>query len=115
MHDRINQARADVGQPALAFDTGIQYIPVDWSDEMARTQTLAHNPDYGNQIFAARPQAGTAAENVGRGYSNESLFDAFMNSPGHRENIESPRFSHVTIGCLTDGGGQIWVSQNFWG
>ena len=38
-----------------------------------------------------------------------------MNSSGHRQNIESPAYSHVTVGCITDGGGQLWVTQNFWG
>ncbi len=115
MYSHINAARANVGSPALAFDYGIQYIPLDWSDELARSQTLRHNPDYGNRIFAARPQAMTAAENVGRGYSNDSLFNAFMNSEGHRHNIENPTFSNVTIGCVNDANGQIWVTQNFWG
>lgn len=115
MYNQINAARANIGRPSLAFDGGIQYIAVDWSDELARSQTLRHNPNYGSQIFAARAQAQTAAENVGRGYSNESLFNAFMNSPGHRQNIESTAFSHVTVGCVNDSGGQIWVTQNFWG
>lgn len=114
MYDQINAARRNVGRGGLQFDTGIQYIAVDWSDEMSSTQTLRHNPTYGDQILRHRDYR-TAGENVGRGYEQGSLFQAFMNSPGHRANIESGAYSHVTVGCLTDPGGQLWVTQNFWG
>ena len=105
MYDQINAARRNAGRGGLAFDTGIQYIAVGWSDEMSGSQTLRHNPNYGDQILRHRDYR-TAGENVGRGYEQGSLFQAFMNSPGHRANIESGAYSHVTVGCLTDGGGQ---------
>lgn len=114
MYDQINAARRNAGRGGLQFDTGIQYIAVDWSDEMSSTQTLRHNPNYGDQILRHRNYR-TAGENVGRGYEQDSLFQAFMNSPGHRANIESDAYSHVTVGCVTDSGGQLWVTQNFWG
>ena len=114
MFGKINQARANVGVGALTFDTGIQHVAIDWSDEMSGSQTLKHNPNYGNQIGAIRPFQ-YAAENVGRGYAQEPLFQAFMDSPGHRKNIENGVYTHVTLGCLTDGAGQLWVTQNFWG
>lgn len=114
MYDQINAARRNAGRGNLTFDTGIQYIAVDWSDHMSGTQTLSHNPNYGDQILRHRNYR-TAGENVGRGFEQGSLFQAFMNSPGHRANIESTAYSHVTVGCLTDGNGQLWVTQNFWG
>ncbi|WP_432427578.1 CAP domain-containing protein [Salinilacustrithrix flava] len=114
MYNQINAARANAGRGGLTFDTGIQYIAVGWSDEMSGSQTLRHNPNYGDQIVRHRDYR-TAGENVGRGYEQGSLFQAFMNSPGHRANIESTAYSHVTVGCLTDAGGQLWVTQNFWG
>ena len=113
MYNHINAARANVGRGALAFDTGIQYIAVAWSDGMSGRQVLAHNPNYANQILEHRDYR-HAGENVGRGYEQGSLFQAFMNSPGHRQNIESGNYTHVTVGCLTDGNGQLWVTQNFW-
>ncbi len=114
MYNQINAARANAGVPALAFDTGIQHIAVNWSDHMAGTQVLAHNPNYASQILQYRDYR-TAGENVGRGYEQGSLFQAFMNSPGHRANIEKSAYTHVTLGCITDGNGQLWVTQNFWG
>jgi uncharacterized protein YkwD len=114
MANQINAARARIGRPALAFDGGIQYVAVAWSDGMAGRQVLAHNPAYGDQILRHRDYR-TAGENVGRGFEQGSLFTAFMNSPGHRANIESGAYSHMTVGCVTDGNGQLWVTQNFWG
>ncbi len=114
MYDQINAARASAGLPTLAVDTGIQHVAIHWADEMARTQWLRHNPSYGDQILEYRDYR-TAGENVGRGYEYGSLFQAFMNSPSHRANIESGAYSHMTVGCLTEGSGQLWVTQNFWG
>ena len=114
MHNQINAARGNSGRGGLAFDGGIQYIALNWSDHLAGTQNLAHNPNFGDQILAHRDYR-TAGENVGRGHDLGQLFQAFMDSPGHRENIVSSAYSHVTVGCLTDGGGQYWVTQNFWG
>ncbi len=110
MYNQINANRGS----KLAFDGGIQYIAVNWSDRMSNSQNLAHNPNYGGQIAQHRNYS-TAAENVGRGYELGSLFQAFMNSSGHRQNIQNPAFSHVTVGCVKDSGGQYWVTQNFWG
>lgn len=110
MYNQINANRSST----LAFDSGIQYIAVNWSDHMAGSQNLAHNPNYGGQIAAHRNYS-TAAENVGRGYELGSLFQAFMNSSGHRHNIQNPAFTHVTVGCVKDGSGQYWVTHNFWG
>jgi uncharacterized protein YkwD len=114
MYQQINAARASAGRPGLRFDSVIQHVAVGWSDHLAGTQVLAHNPNYGGQILAYRDYR-TAAENVGRGHELGSLFRAFMASPGHAQNILSSNSSHVTVGCVTDGGGQFWVTQNFWG
>ena len=114
MAEQINAARARAGRPGLAFDTGIQYIALDWSDGMSGRQVLSHNPSYADQILRHRDYR-MAGENVGRGHQLASLFQAFMDSPAHRANIEHSAYSHVTVGCLTDGSGQFWVTQNFWG
>lgn len=112
----INEARAAQGRAALTNDTGISSIPRGWSDSMARRHELAHNPNYAGQVFGARPQARTAAENVGRSTgTNRDLFDAFMGSSGHRANILGTQFTHVTVGCAIDGSGEIWATMNFWG
>lgn len=116
MFDRMNSARTDRGVAALIGDDRVTPISRAWSDELARRQDLQHNPDYGPQTFAAVPEARRAAENVGRTHgSNAGLFDAFMDSPGHRDAILEPGHTHAGVGCTVDSGGQLWVAVNFWG
>ena len=112
----MNEARAAHGIRSLAADGAIHWIAVEWTDHMARSQKLAHNPDYGTRIFNTRPEARTAGENVGRGTGSErGLFDAFMASSGHRAKILGAEYSHATVACAVDGGGQLWATMNFWG
>lgn len=111
-----NQARAAAGLAPLVGDGGLRSIPLTWSDSMASRQSLSHNPNYGNQVFAARPQAMTAGENVGRGTgSDRMIFDEFMRSASHRAHILGSQFTHAATGCVIDAGGQYWVTVNFWG
>lgn len=112
----MNEARSSQGVPALTADAGIQWIPLQWSDGMASRQELAHNPRFGEQIFAERPHAMSASENVGRSTTGDrSIFDGFMQSPSHRAEVLASGNTHAAVGCLRDGGGQLWVTVNFWG
>ena len=112
----MNEARASHGVRALASDGSIHHVALGWTDRMVQRQDLSHNPDYGPQIFAARPEATTAGENVGRGTGTQrGLFDAFMASSGHRAKILGSQYSHATVACVVDAGGQLWVTMNFWG
>lgn len=116
MLDRMNDARAQRGIAPLGGDGQIVPIARNWSDELAHRQELRHNPDYGAQVFAARPEATRVGENVGRAHgSNAELFDAFMASPGHRDAILEPGYSRAGVGCTLDPGGQLWVTVDFWG
>ncbi len=112
----MNEARAAHGIPTVVSDSRIHPIALRWTDTMAQRQDLDHNPNFGDQIFGARPEARTAGENVGRGSgSDRGLFDAFMASPGHRSKILGAEFSHATVACTVDAGGQTWATMNFWG
>ena len=63
-----------------------------------------------------RPEARATAENVGYSYSGaRAVFDAFMNSSGHRANILSGAHTHAATGCYRDAEGKIWVTTDFWG
>ena len=116
MLGHMNDARAQRGTAPLAGDDRIVPVSRDWTRTMAERQQLQHNPDYAGQVFAARPEAARAGENVGRAHgSNAALFQAFMDSPGHRDAILAPGYTHAGVGCVVDGGGQLWVTVNFWG
>lgn len=112
----MNESRAAEGRRALAWDDAILHVPVDWSHDMADRGTLAHNPGYGDRVFAARAEATTAAENVGRGAGTaRSVYDEFLRSPSHEDKILSRSLTHAAVACVRDGAGEVWVTVNFWG
>lgn len=54
----------------------------------------------------------TIGENIASGYSTpEAVVNAWMNSPGHRQNIMNPSFTEIGIGHATnqDSYGNYWV------
>src|SRR5690606_14782644 len=73
-------------------------------------------PRYRDQVFAARAEAMTAAENVGWGTgSARAVYDEFLRSPSHRDKTLSGALTHVAVGCVRDGGGDVCVTVNCWG
>jgi uncharacterized protein YkwD len=112
----MNETRTGAGRHALAWDDAILHVAVDWSHGMAERGQLAHNPRYGDQVFAARAQAMTAAENVGWGSgSDRAVYDEFLRSPSHADKILSGALTHTAVGCVRDDAGELWVTVNFWG
>jgi uncharacterized protein YkwD len=108
-------ARRHAGVQALVDDPAIDHVAIRWSDRMASAGRLDHNPGYSDEVFTARPEARTAGEVVGRGLEPRAIFDEFMRSPTHRDAILRQAFTHATVGCVRDAGGQAWVTANFWG
>jgi uncharacterized protein YkwD len=123
----LNQARADNGLPPVVRDAGLDNVAVDWSTKMqavyAKTQkvtadgdcsthALCHRPDLGPAVAAVEPAWQSAGENIGTGFSVESLHTAFMNSPGHFANIVG-NYNRLGVGVVTDGDGRIWVTFDF--
>lgn len=112
----MNETRSEAGVGSLLDDPAIKHVPVDWSQVMADRSDLAHNPDYGPQVFAARPEARTAAENVGWSrVSARAIYDEFLRSAPHRDTILRARLTHSAVGCVRDADGALWVAVNFWG
>lgn len=75
---------------------------------MAENNHLSHTgkggSSHGQRIAATGYQAGATAENIARGYSSpESVFRGWMNSRGHRRNIERG-YNHLGLG----------ESDNYW-
>jgi len=111
----FNEARASAGRAPLGDDPAVDHVAFRWSDHLAATGDLQHNPRYADEIFAARPEAMTAGEVVGRGSDPRPVFDEFMRSPAHRDVILGSAFTRATVGCVRDAGGQVWIVANAWG
>jgi uncharacterized protein YkwD len=117
----INKARRDEGLAALQITPGTTDVARRWSLEMARTKNLRHNPSFGPQVGAAgSPQWRVASENVGYASACDpkQLFDAYMNSAGHRKNIMDRRMRYIGIGSVDRSDpkwscGVVWNTMNF--
>ena len=108
--DRINGARAGAGRGGLTTDAELTAIARRWSQRMANEQRLSHNPNLANEVKADWEKL---AENVGFGQNVAQIHDAFMNSTAHRNNILDGALTHVGVGVVVDGSGQLWVTEVF--
>ena len=108
--DRINGARASSGKGSLATHAELTSVARRWSKRMADEQRLAHNPNLANEVQADWEKL---AENVGFGQDVGQIHEAFMNSTAHRNNILDGGMTHVGVGVVVDGSGQIWVTEIF--
>jgi len=53
------------------------------------------------------------AENVGTGQNVDTLWAAFLDSPGHRSNIVNPAYTHVGVAVITEASGRQWTTHRF--
>jgi hypothetical protein len=109
---KANASRSAAGLAALTGDGKAAEVARSWSQHMAATDTLAHNPDMHKQVSATVTSAWKLlGENVGRGGDVPTLHDAFMNSPHHRDNVLGD-FNRVGVGAVRSGG-TLWVTFVF--
>lgn len=104
----INQERTSRGKNALKIYWDLEDDARAHSLEMDGAGRIYHNPELGSVTRAG--YWSKLGENVGVGGSVDSLHAAFMNSPGHRDNILGD-YTHVGIGVYNDG--TIWVTVVF--
>jgi uncharacterized protein YkwD len=110
----INNARTSRGLPALTVAAGTTDLAREWSMNQAVKNTLYHNPGLVAGIVAHGSSTWHAtAENVGRGYGADSLFNAYMNSPGHRANILDGTMRYLGIGWVERPDGSGYNTQVF--
>lgn len=103
-----NAERAQNGLSALQIDEELSKVAREKSKDMASNQYFDHNsPVYGSP-FDMMGSFGidyhTAGENIAKGQrSPQEVVDAWMNSPGHRENILNGDFTHIGVGFVEQG------------
>jgi hypothetical protein len=107
---RINGARASQGKGALTTDSELTGIARRWAQRMADDQRLSHNPNLSREVSQDWEKL---AENVGFGQEVGQIHEAFMNSAAHRANILDGALTHVGVGVVIDGSGQMWVTEVF--
>ena len=107
--NQTNQERANVGLAPLKLNAAMNTVAQNWTQSMATQQSMIHNPDYQTQLPQPWIRVG---ENVGQGYTKDTIVAAWMASPGHKANILGD-FTHIGIGYWIDDAGRGWFTQDF--
>mgnify|MGYP003119397402 CR=1 FL=1 len=105
----LNQARARAGVAPLTLDGELSGTAQAWAAQLASWGRLQHASDL--SIGVTQPWA-KLGENVGRGPSTPVIFDAFLASPTHYQNIVDGSFTEVGIGVVWSAGTQ-YVTHRF--
>jgi uncharacterized protein YkwD len=117
----INQHRAGLGLGTLSSSSSLQASSVWKSLHMAGYNYFGH-PDPAPPVARSAHQraldcdfAGTYwGENIAAGYgSPQAVVTGWLNSPGHRANIENPNFTVTGVGVAQSSGGTLYWTQNF--
>ena len=108
----INGLRQSRGLNALSVDPELTAQARRWSDVMAADDQLKHAGDLSTGITSSWDMLG---ENVGvhTVHDLDALFQAFVASPGHLENLLDPRFEQVGVGVTITAAGKVWTAHRF--
>ena len=114
--NELNQERVARGLAPLAWDPQLAGLANDWSAGMAGSGNFAHRDLSG--VIRSPGWAGvynSLGENIvtGGGLTSASSHAAWMNSPGHRQNLLQAGYDSVGIGVFCDANGRLWATQNF--
>jgi uncharacterized protein YkwD len=108
----MNTARSNHGAVPLYRRFRLREMADDHSRQMANAGRIFHTVSLSTKLrFVSWNVAG---ENVGAGGSMRALFDAFMKSQVHRENILGRSYRRVGIGVYAKDG-FLWVTLIFVG
>jgi hypothetical protein len=117
----VNLDRRKAGLAELEWDEAVAEVSRKYSEEMRRTQVVAHlSPISGSaadRVRAAKIKTSLVLENVARAYGVAEAHAGLMDSPGHQQNLMSPLATHigigVALGTMESGRPEMFVTQVF--
>ena len=104
----VNEARKNEGLEPMQLNQRLSQVAQAKADDMYENDYFAHiSPTYGGLaeiLDQANIDYTVAGENIAKGQTSaKDVFDSWMNSKGHRDNILSTRFTQMGIGVTTNG------------
>jgi uncharacterized protein YkwD len=111
----VNQHRSSIGCPPLLIDSKVSEVAVGHSRDMLNRNYFAHtNPD-GESPFDRLTSAdiaySRAAENIAAGQTSaRQVLNDWLNSSGHRTNIENCAYTHHGIGRVDNYWTHVFVT-----
>jgi uncharacterized protein YkwD len=113
----INAHRSSQGLDVLTENDDMSDIARGHSRKMAEGDVGFGHTGFSTRCSAARSALGGGnwcGENVARGQvSPQAVFNSWLNSPDHRENMENPRATHMGLGFVRDANGGLYWTQLF--
>lgn len=114
----VNQERAKAGLKALKYNGSLRAGALKHSQDMSAHNYFDHtSPIYGSfvtRLKAAGIKYVSAGENIALFGSIQKAHTALMNSPGHRANILSKKYSRIGIGIVYNGAKHMYyITQWF--
>jgi len=108
----VNQMRVQNGLKPLNIDENLSVKARIKSNDMKANKYFSHNsPTYGspfNMMQSLGIAYRSAGENIAKGYTSaEAVVNAWMNSPSHKANILSSKYTSMGIGYV-DGYWTQW-------
>lgn len=110
--EMINGLRTELGLPILEVHPELTAEARAWSQVMAAGNQLAHADDITRNVTARWT---TLGENVGvhRQHGIEELFEAFVASPTHYDNLTDPRYRYIGVGVEYSADDVLWTTHRF--
>jgi uncharacterized protein YkwD len=111
-----NQARAQAGVASLGWDPALAAAAMQHCRMMAAAGPISHQyrgePDLSTRAAQAGAHFSLIEENVAFAPSASAVHQAWMQSPGHRENLLSPEVDHVGI-ALVYARGELYAVADY--
>lgn len=113
MLELVNEARTEEGLSPLQFDDELNVFASFRTADMSENEYFSHDsPEHGsfNEMIEEQGLGDKApiGENIAQGYSNvDQVFESWMESPEHRENMMNPNYNY--FGMSYEPSGNYWV------
>ena len=118
--DLVNAHRAGLGLRQLTVGSALQAAAVWKARHMAKYGYMAHDdpaPPVARSTgerMAACGVTGSWGENIAAGYPTPaSVVNGWLDSPGHRANIENPSYVSMGAGAASSASGQLYWAHTF--
>ena len=111
----LNATRQQHGLAPLKLASGTTTVAVGWTQHLGAAGHLSHNPDLQAQLEAHGSKDWTVlGENVGDSDTQDpdGLWDAYLASPEHRENVLTAKFRYLG-NAVVFAGGRAWNTMDF--
>jgi len=111
----VNQHRESIGKDRLILDVYMTFESRTHSKNMANEIVPFGHDGFGDRAKRIKEKLGGrgTGENVAFGYNSaEGVMTGWLNSKGHRANIEGD-YTHIGIGVYANEGGRIFYTQIF--